>query len=44
VAIDILHFDRSEQAAVAIIGIAAYARGFEFFMARRIEAGNPRPR
>jgi hypothetical protein len=35
VPIDTLHFDRSEQAAVAIMGIAAYARGFEFFLARR---------
>jgi hypothetical protein len=41
VAIDTLHFDRSEQAAVAIIGIAAYARGFEFFLARRIRPGTP---
>jgi hypothetical protein len=36
-----LHFDWSEQAAVAIIGIAAYARGFEFFLARRIRPGTP---
>jgi hypothetical protein len=41
VAIDTLHFDRSERAAVAIIGISAYARGFEFFLARRIRAGTP---
>ena len=41
VAMDTLHFDRSEQAAVAIIGIAAYARGFEFFLARRIRPGTP---
>ena len=41
VPIDTLHFDRSEQAAVAIIGISAYARGFEFFMARRIRPGTP---
>ena len=41
VPIDTLHFDRSEQAAVAIIGIAAYARGFEFFLARRIRPGTP---
>jgi hypothetical protein len=39
VAMDTLHFDRSEQAAVAIIGIAAYAGGFEFFLARRIRPG-----
>lgn len=39
--IDTLHFDRSERAAVAIIGIAAYARGFEFFLARRIRPGTP---
>jgi hypothetical protein len=41
VATDTLHFDRSEQAAVAIIGISAYARGFEFFLARRIRPGTP---
>lgn len=41
VAIDTLHFGRSEQAAVAIIGIAAYARGFEFYLARRIRPGTP---
>ena len=41
VPIDTLHFDRSEQAAVAIIGISAYARGFEFFVARRIRPGTP---
>jgi hypothetical protein len=41
VPIDTLHFDRSEQAAVAIIGISAYARGFEFFLARRIRPGTP---
>jgi hypothetical protein len=41
VPIDTLHFDRSEQAAVAIIGIAAYARGFEFSLARRIRPGTP---
>jgi hypothetical protein len=39
--IDTLHFDRSERAAIAIIGIAAYARGFEFFLARRIRPGTP---
>lgn len=41
VAMDTLHFDRSEQAAVAIIAIAAYARGFEFLLARRIRPGTP---
>ena len=41
VAIDTLHFDRSEQAAVAVIGISAYARGFEFFVARRVRPGTP---
>lgn len=41
VPINTLHFDRSEQAAVAVIGIAAYARGFEFFLARRIRPGTP---
>ena len=41
VPIDTLHFDRSEQAAVAIIGISAYSRGFEFFVARRIRPGTP---
>ena len=41
VPIDTLHFDRSEQAAIAIIGISAYARGFEFFLARRIRPGTP---
>ena len=39
--IDTLHFDRSEQAAIAIIGISAYTRGFEFFVARRIRPGTP---
>src|SRR6185437_10343450 len=38
---DTLHFDRSEQAAVAIIGIEAYARGFEFVLARRIRPATP---
>ena len=41
VPVDTLHFDRSEQAAVAIIGIVAYARGFEFVVARRIRPGTP---
>jgi hypothetical protein len=41
VPIDTLHFARSEQAAVAITGISAYARGFEFFLARRIRPGTP---
>jgi hypothetical protein len=41
VPIDTLHFDRSDQAAVAIVGIVAYARGFEFFLARRIRPGTP---
>jgi hypothetical protein len=41
VPIDTLHFDRSEQAAIAVIGISAYARGFEFFVARRIRPGTP---
>jgi hypothetical protein len=41
VPIDTLHFDRSDQAAVAIIGMAAYARGFEFFLARRVRPGIP---
>jgi hypothetical protein len=41
VPIDTLHFDRSEQAAVAIIGMVAYARGFEFLLARRIRPGTP---
>ena len=41
VAMDTLHFDRSEQAAVAIIGVAAYARGFEFVLARRIRPATP---
>jgi hypothetical protein len=41
VPIDTLHFDRSEHAAVAIIGIAAYTRGFEFFLARCIRPGTP---
>jgi hypothetical protein len=39
--IDTLHFDRSEQAAIAVTGISAYARGFEFFVARRIRPGTP---
>jgi len=41
VPIDTLHFDRSEQAAIAIIGISAYTRGFEFFLARRVRPGTP---
>ena len=41
VAMETLHFDRSEQAAVAIIGVAAYARGFEFVLARRVRPGTP---
>ena len=41
VPIDTLHFDRSGQAALAITGIAAYAGGFEFFLARRIRPGTP---
>ena len=39
--VNTLHFDRSEQAAVAITGIAGYAGGFEFFLARRIRPGTP---
>src|SRR6185312_9597608 len=41
VAMETLHFDRYEQAAVAIIGVAAYARGFEFVLARRVRPGTP---
>ncbi len=41
VPIDTLHFDRSEQAAIAIIGMSAYTRGYEFFLARRIRPGTP---
>lgn len=41
VPIDTLQFDRSEQAAIAIIGISAYTEGFEIFMARRIRPGVP---
>ena len=44
VAMDTLHFDRSEQAAVAIIGVAAYARGFEFRPGPPYPAGHSRPR
>jgi hypothetical protein len=41
VLVDTLHFDRSELAAVAITGISAYAKGFEFTVARRIRPGTP---
>lgn len=41
VPVDTLHFDRSELAAVAITGISAYAKGFEFTVARRIRPGTP---
>ncbi len=39
--IDTLPFERSEQAAIAIIGISAYREGFEIFMARSIRPGVP---
>ena len=41
VPIDTLHFDRSEQAAIAIIGISAYTQGFEIFMARCLRPDGP---
>jgi hypothetical protein len=41
VPINTLQFDRSEQAAIAIIGILAYSKGFEFSVARRIRPGVP---
>ncbi len=41
VPIEALRFDRSGQAALAIIGIWAYTRGFEFFLVRRIRPGAP---
>ena len=41
VPIGTLELARSEQAAIAIIGIAAYARGFEVFMARRVRPDLP---
>ena len=41
VPINTLHFDRSEQAAVAITGISAYSNGFEFSVTRLIRPGAP---
>ena len=41
VPINTLQFDRSEQAAIAIIGISAYTKGFEVFVARCIRPGTP---
>jgi hypothetical protein len=41
VPIDTLQFDRSEQAAIAIIGISAYTQGFEIFMARCLRPDGP---
>jgi hypothetical protein len=41
VPIDTLPFARSEQAAVAIIGLSAYSQGFEIFIARRIRPDLP---
>ena len=41
VPMDTLQFDRSEQAAIAIIGISAYTEGFEIFMARCIRPDGP---
>jgi hypothetical protein len=39
VPINILQFERSKQAAIAIIGIAAYTAGFEIFVTHRIRPG-----
>jgi hypothetical protein len=36
-----LLLDRSDRAAVAITGIWAYSRGFEFFVTRLIRSGTP---
>jgi hypothetical protein len=41
VPIDTLPFGRSDQAAIAIIGIWAYTGGFEIFIARRIRPDIP---
>jgi hypothetical protein len=41
VPIGTLQFARSEQAAIAIIGIAAYTTGFDIFMARRVRPDLP---
>jgi hypothetical protein len=41
VPIETLPFDRSEQAAIAIIGISAYTQGFEIFMIRHIRPDLP---
>src|SRR5260370_30093169 len=37
--INILQFERSEQAAIAIIGISAYTTGFEIFVTHCIRPG-----
>jgi hypothetical protein len=39
VPINTLQFERSKQAAIAIIGIAAYTAGFEIFVTHRIRPG-----
>lgn len=39
VPISTLHFDRSDQVAVAITGLSAYSRGFEFFVTCLIRPG-----
>jgi hypothetical protein len=41
VPIDTLRFEQSEQAAVAITGLLAYSRGFEFAVTRLIRPGVP---
>lgn len=41
VPINTLLFDRSERAAVAITGMAAYPNGFEFSVTRLIQPGTP---
>ena len=39
VPIDTLHFDRSEQAAIAVTGMSAYSNGFEFVVTALIRPG-----
>jgi len=39
VSINTLHFDRSEQAAIAITGMSAYSNGFEFAVTALIHPG-----
>jgi len=41
VPISTLHFDRSEQTAIAITGLSAYTNGFEIFVTRLIRPDAP---